>query len=279
MEANAATDLDSVDREVEKAIQELGIPSCPSLLTKLVREVQAEEPDFRRVEALIAADVALSAAMLKTANSPLCGLRTKVTSVHRALAVLGLRNVANLVMGLLLRQAFPVAGDKSMERFWDTSAHVSMVASRIAGDVGVDRYEAHTFALFRDSGLPLMLRRYPTYKMFSDSALTRAGRRLIDLERERLSLDHAHVASHLARGWDLPGPMCIAVRRHHDYALWAPLEREAAALCAVALAAEEVLAQANGRRSTPEWEHGRDAVLATLGVPADKLDTWAHAIA
>jgi HD-like signal output (HDOD) protein len=272
------TELSDIDREVEKAIQQLGIPSSPTLLTKLVQAVQAEEPDFRRVETVISADVALSASMLKTANSALFGLRHKVTSVHAALAVLGLRNIANLVMGLLLRQAFPAAGDISIQRFWDSSARISLVASRIAADVGVDRYEAHTFALFRDSGMPLMMRRYPTYKMILDGALLRAGRRLTDIERERLKLDHAQVAAVLAREWDLPSTMCMAVHRHHEYPLWKSLEPSAARFSAVALLAEEAIARSATRTSTAEWPHGGEAALAVLDVPAAKLDEWAGAI-
>ena len=105
----------------------------------------------------IAMDIALSAALLKLVNSPFYGLRTKATNAHQALSIIGLRAGANLVTGLILRQAFPPGGNALMERFWDKSAGTAAAALVVARRIsGIDVDEAHTYALFRDCGMAVM---------------------------------------------------------------------------------------------------------------------------
>jgi HD-like signal output (HDOD) protein len=113
-----STDSDTLDRNADQIVGEIGIPPCPAILTKLLRETRAEEPDFRRVGQFIGGDVALASAVLKIANSPFYGARTKAASVQQALVLLGLGTVTQLVTGLLLRQAFSGAAGPGMERYW-----------------------------------------------------------------------------------------------------------------------------------------------------------------
>lgn len=279
MEAQAEVGLEAVDREVEKAIRDLGIPSCPAVLTKLMREVRADEPDFKRVELLVGADVALAAALLKTANSPLYGLRQKATSIQQALAVLGLRNVAQLVVGLLLRQAFPVSGSKAMEKFWETSSRVALITARIAGEARLDRHEAHTFGLFRDCGMPVMLKRYPVYEDILAGTALGEDVLVTEIEGERYAFDHTQVGYHLAKSWELSDGMCIGIRHHHDYSAWPALDRGAASLAAIALAAEEIASRLSRRRSCIEWHFGGEAVLAQLEIANETIDEWAQLVA
>ena len=80
------------DREFERTVLELGIPPCPKILLDLSAEVRKEEPDLQRIERLVSGDVGLSAALIKTVNSPFYGLRSKVHSVMQAIHMLGLSN-------------------------------------------------------------------------------------------------------------------------------------------------------------------------------------------
>ncbi len=99
----------------EEAAKGIRLPPCPATLTKLLREMRDDEPDFVKIAKLISTDVSLAGAMLKTVNSSFYGLRTKVGSVHQALNVIGLRNAGQLVTGLLLRDAFPSGATDRMQ--------------------------------------------------------------------------------------------------------------------------------------------------------------------
>lgn len=121
-----------IDSEADKIVREIGIPPCPAILTKLLREMREDEPDYNKTSKLISADVGLAAAILKTVNSPFFGLRTKATSVNQALQLMGLCNTVEIVTGLLLRQAYPVGDNAAMDSFWQSSSGIAEVAAQLA---------------------------------------------------------------------------------------------------------------------------------------------------
>jgi HD-like signal output (HDOD) protein len=164
-----------------------------------------------------------------------------------------------------------------MERFWETSARVALIGAKIAGGAGVDRSEAHTFGLFRDCGMPVMLRKYPVYEDLLDGSALSVDVPITDIEAERYAFDHTMVGLHLAERWGLPESMQFAIRHHHDYAAWPALPRAAQGLAAVALVAEEVAARLSRRRSCADWALGGAAALACLDVDEDRVGEWAAA--
>src|SRR5262249_39116975 len=115
VKSKMSQDLETLSPEAEQIVKSIGIPPCPALLAKLVREMRNDDPDFAKLGELIGSDVSLAAVLLKTVNSPFYGLRAKATSIRQALVFVGLRNVTQLVTGLLLRQAFPAGANARME--------------------------------------------------------------------------------------------------------------------------------------------------------------------
>lgn len=193
-------DFALIDQEAEQLVKSIGIPPCPAILTSLVREMRSDDPDFGRIARLISGDVGLAAAMLKTVNSPFYGLPTKATSVQQALVLLGLRTVTHLVTGLLLRQAFPVADGKFMERFWDMSSNVASVAAQITRQIkSINRDEAYTFELFRDCGMPPLMIKFAGYARALDARVAHSERSISELEEEYCGIDHAQIGQYLAK--------------------------------------------------------------------------------
>jgi HD-like signal output (HDOD) protein len=262
------------DHEAEQIVKDLGIPPCPDILTKLLREMRQDEPDYIKISNLISGDVSMAAAMLKTVNSPFFGLRTKATSVQQSLNLLGLRNVKEIVTGLLLKNSLPAGDSPAMERFWETSSGIAQAASMLAKPLaGVDREDAYTFALFRDCGIPLMVKRYPQYDAFYAKAVT-AAQSFTAAEQASFGMDHARVGSHLARSWHLQESTCTAIALHHEYGALPDAEAppESRKLVALALAAEYIHARCNAGLGCAEWVKGGDFAIATLGITEAQLE-------
>jgi len=197
-------DLAVIDQEAEQLVKSIGIPPCPAFLTSLVREMRSDDPDFNRIAKLISGDVGLAAAMLKTVNPAFYGLPTKATSAQQALVLLGLRTVTHLVTGLLLQQAFPVAGGKFMERFWDMSSNIAAVAAQITRQIkSVSRDEAYTFGLFRDCGMPPLMIMFADYAQALAARVAHSERSISELEQEYCGIDHAQIGRYLAKSWHL----------------------------------------------------------------------------
>ncbi len=257
--------------EAEKLIAGIAIPPRPAAVAAIVAEQQGSDPDLARIAGIIAADVGLTAAMIKTINSPLYGLRQKVTDIQRAVSMLGLKNVASLVTSLSLRNSVAAQG---LERFWDNAARGAMVAAYLARQLGgVPRDEAHLFGLFHDAGIPLMVRRFEDYKETLKAANREYARAFTDVEDARHGSNHAIVGSLLAASWQLPEHMRHAIARHHDLDVYASsLAPEALNLIAVMHLADHIESSHSRLSSDAEWHKMGAATLAYLMLDASQLE-------
>ncbi len=277
------TDLEVLDREAGQIVKDIGIPPCPTILTKLMQEMRDDDPDFAKLGKLIGGDVSLAAGMLKTVNSPFYGLRTKATSVPQAIALLGLQNVAELVTGLLLRQAFPGGTSDQMDEYWETSSGIARINALLARQfTRIDRDAAHTFALFRDCGMLAMMQRFKGYKPVFAGCEPEDGDGIIVSEDKRYAMNHARVGHQMAKTWLLPDEICLAVLRHHDFA---QLQADGAGLpaasllhIALTLAAESIFVKQTMDVTSAEWKRGGEFALDQLGITQEKLDEIADKI-
>ena len=274
------TSLQNLDDEAERIVRELGIPPCPAILTRLLPQMREDDPDFKKIATLISSDVGLAAAMLKTVNSPFFGLRTKATSVQQALALLGLRNVVQIVTGSLLRMAFP-DGSEDLDHYWEKSSGIAQVAARLAGPLaGMDRDEVYTFALFRDCGIPLMMRRYPKYADFLSDEQATATRPFTQIEQILFKMDHARVGSQLAATWMLPEDTSEAILYHHDYPALenGELAEGACKLVAVGLVAEYLYLKHMEDPGRYEWDKGGAIAANMFKTSEEKLEEYANEV-
>jgi hypothetical protein len=210
-------EIDTLDLEAERIINEIGLPPCPAILTTLMREMRADDPDFVKLGKLIGSDVSLAAAMLKTVNSPFYGLRSKASSVQQAIALLGLRNVAEMVTGLLLRQTFTGGASEVLEEFWEVSSAVAVLSALLARELrGKGRDEAYTFALFRDCGMLAMLGNFDAYKPQLPGSKAQGEGSVTEIEEQLHGVHHARLGPGCGglQALDLPCRLDHFDRRH-----------------------------------------------------------------
>jgi HD-like signal output (HDOD) protein len=252
--------------DAEASLKKIRLPSCPVILTRLLREIRGDDPDFSVVAKLISSDVRLAGEMIKTVNSPFYGLHVKVASIQQALNVIGLRNITQLVTGLLLRDAFAAGATKRMQVYWKSTVRIALLNACLARSLVVlDRDEAYTFALFRDCGVLAMMANYDRYEpLLAGSEL--CGARATDAEDERHGINHAAIGYYLTTNWFLPEHMCEAVLRHHEYEqLPAGIERSSIEHIALAIAAEWLYLRKLGKIESSQWSEAGPFALQTLG--------------
>lgn len=254
--------------EIEKTLKGIVIPPRPQILVKLGAELSKEDPDPRVIASLVNADVGLSAAVLKTVNSPFFGRANKISSVSSAIGLLGMKMAGQIVTGLVLRNS-TAGGACSLERFWDSAEKVAGISSFIAASLpGGPKDDAYSFGLFRDIGIPVLMEKYPDYRQtlaMSDGTGEQAPTLIED---ERHATNHATVGYLIAKSWFLPAPICEAIRYHHDPSVFSDkgsLSPLALTLIAISRLAEHFNDEYGRMRSNPEWAHIRPQVLEHLG--------------
>jgi len=266
-----------VDQMVEKAVNDIGIPPCPAILNRFMEEARKDEPDYHRLANIISSDVSLSAGLIKTANSPYFGARQRVRSVNEALVILGLNVASRAVAGIILRKSFPTV--PNMERFWDASSRFARMSGWLSlqlDSLNIPAEDAYTFGLFRDCGIPVLLKRLPSYDSVLQTANNEAKLDFTQIEDDVLPTNHAMVGCVLAQSWWLPEEINLAIRHHHDQAVLSstssPPPLLSRKLIAVTQLAEHLVQQQLGLSLTQEWPKLGAACLKLLNLDETQLE-------
>jgi HD-like signal output (HDOD) protein len=260
-----------IDAETEKIVRTIGIPPCPKIVLEFMQEMRKEDADVRRLAELISSDPGLAAAVLKTANSPTFGLKTKVGTVQQAFTVLGMRPTSMLVSSMLLKRSFPVSQSNLIEEFWRNSATTAMYSAALAPMlVQVDRHVAYTYGLFRDCGQAIMLINYPKYRGIFTGEAVPPDTTVVAVENKGFPTNHANIGGVLAKSWYLSDVICGAILSHHDAANLAAGQvapsQASMRLIAVGILADQIQSMHQTGKPHREWAAGKSLVTAQLGI-------------
>jgi len=258
---------------IDDVVKSIQIPACPALLTSLQQELMQEDPNPKKAAAIISRDVAMSATLLKTANSSFYALKRKAETVEQAIAYIGISQCTSILLGLIARKTLSANGPL-LTRFWDTSDKRAMAMSLLARDLRIATPDlAHTFGLFCDIGIPLLLTRFPDYAETLKLANESPGERFTTVEDQRHHTSHATIGALLAKNWSLSPDVAMAIRLHHEYEIIADniTPDIIKGLVALSLVVEKVIQTYRGQNKHVEWEKGGSFALDALGITMDEM--------
>jgi HD-like signal output (HDOD) protein len=253
-------------------MKSIRIPPRPSLLADLQRELASPDPSPETIGRIVASDVGMSGALLKLANSSIYGGRRKAKSIEQAILFLGINQVASLMAGLLARQAIP-ANSAALASFWDVSTRRAQAMVFLSRRMRIGEPDvAHTFGLFCDTGVPLLMDRFSDYEATFFAASQEAERPFTALEEERHATSHAAIGCLLARNWGLSEHVSWAILHHHDYAVLddANTAGTVRSLVALSLVAESAISAYQGHAESLEWNKGGARACAYLGLSEEE---------
>ncbi len=261
---------------MDRLLRGVDIPPCPAVLTRLQKESASPNASLSVIATIIGEDVALSASVLKVANSTAFGLSRKVSTVQQALPVLGMRAVSSLVAGIVLKNSLSAANSPRLDRFWDSTTRVAQLCSRLTREFrGVPADLAYTFGLFHDCGIAVLMRRIPDYRETLQLANNSGDRSFTDIEDERHATNHAVLGYLLTRNWGLSEDICNATLLHHDLSIFeAAADATAAkARTLVSLAALAAYYVNSYQRLAEDstWQRARTVVTTHLGINDNDL--------
>jgi putative nucleotidyltransferase with HDIG domain len=197
------------------------LPFAPDLLEKLFQ--QTRKDSFASLDAIadtISHDQGLSAKILSLANSAFYGLQAQVSSISRAIAVLGLREVRNIVLTLGISQLshlHPPPAAFDLKEYWRHQLVVAASTKTLAcmvQDVNADAMFAA--GLLHDLGKLIIAMHRPAdweaiHRMTTERTIS-----FLEAEELHWGLDHAIVGALVLRSWSLPAEVTEAVNWHHN---------------------------------------------------------------
>ncbi len=199
------------------------MPSLPTTVSKVLEVCNNPKTSPIDLDRVIALDPVLMGKVLKLINSAYYGLGTQVTSLVRAIIMLGVNTVKNLALSTAVLDKFTSNKDfraLNMEGFWRHSLCAGVTAKLIAKKRGVDTKSLEEYfaaGLLHDIGkIPLNNALAEEYVR----TMAVADRDRVSLhvaEKRTLELDHADAGALIAAAWHLDGAISDAARYHHGF--------------------------------------------------------------
>ena len=270
-----------IDQDIQKvrllpAVRAIVIPPCPESLLRLQAILAAPELDAGAIDQLASSDVAMAAALIRQANSPLYALAQPVQTVGMALTVLGLRPAVELLSAFITRHALQVRSPL-LDHFWESSQRRAIACEHIGRQLySFDPGLGYSFGLFCHVGMPVLVKAVRGYASTVTEALARQDRTFTQTENANHRTDHAVVGAIVARTWHLTGDVAQAIWLHHDFSCLQDGQFSSTVrhLVALGLLAEYLVHHHEGLEPSREWRQHGEACMASLDVTHDELNHW-----
>jgi putative nucleotidyltransferase with HDIG domain len=195
--------------------------TLPEVALRIANMVDDPTSSAAAIGREICNDAALTARLLRVANSPVFGHDGKIATISRAITVLGVRQVRDLTVGITAIRTFDGIANElvTMESFWRQSVLCALAAGHIAARRQGGRHESPFVAgLLHDIGQLVLFNRAPELArealLMSIYAADEPG--LYRCEREVMGFDHGVVGVRLAQKWGLPRVLQECIQYHHD---------------------------------------------------------------
>lgn len=201
-------------KELETALLHChNLPSPPSVALQIIALAQDPNTTLGAVTRVIQLDPALSARLLRIANSPLYATRRHVETLSQAMAMLGLNATLSLALGFSLIHGLRGNNGTAQlqDKIWRRSVLMALAARLLGQQANMKRAEMLMLAgLLQDIGRLALLKTMPEdYTALCARADDNDA--LLVLEREHFGSDHADVGAWLARRWTLPDYLVDAI--------------------------------------------------------------------
>ncbi len=192
------------------------LPPLPAVTRQLLEVMRNEDSSAEDVTKVLSGDGMLAGKVLKLVNSSFYGVPTDVTTISRAVVILGFTGIRNLALGFGTVEALSGMGSTmDMTGYWSHAMATAAAAQALAPFVNrrTDPEEAFIAGLMHDIGAYVLAASVPDAY---EKILKLPASERLQKEAEETGFTHAQVGQGLLKYWELPEAFSNAARFHHE---------------------------------------------------------------
>ncbi|MDR3630994.1 MAG: HDOD domain-containing protein [Desulfocapsaceae bacterium] len=220
-------------QQIEKFIRKM--PSLSTTVGKVLEICSRTDASPNELNKVISLDPVLTGQVLKLINSAYYSLLNKITSLTRAITMLGMNTVKNMALSTaIIRTVSSTNKSKVLPtaQFWQHSIGVGVSAKllAIASNLPIsEREEAFIAGLLHDLG------KVPFGDEYIEvlNLARKEQRPLLEVEQELMGIDHQEVGLMIAEKWKLNEVITLCVSGHHQAGEVAEVARRQVAFVAL----------------------------------------------
>jgi HD-like signal output (HDOD) protein len=188
------------------------LPTIPKVAQQLIESFSSEDVSVDEISRQLATDPALSAKLLRLANSAYFHLSRTIGTVDDALRMLGFVMVRNLVLGNSVTAAFRNVKGIDLQQFWRYNLYAACASRWLASRSGVNADLVFTVGLMHGIGQMHLHAAAPEAMVPIDKKLHVLDTDRATLELQTLGFHYGDVAAALARIWNFPEPIILGLQ-------------------------------------------------------------------
>lgn len=199
------------------------VPTLPHVVERILSLTSDLESNIQSLVAVVSRDQAITARLLKVANSAYYSPRSEVRTVKGAIMTLGFEEVRSLCVAMKMVKAFPKFGEEltiSMESFWRHSIACGQIANLIAAQARASRTlnveDIFCCGLLHDFGKIVIHQCFPKHFLVVTALAIRSTVPGYELENQLIGADHAYCGHIVAQRWKIPRQIVEAIGCHHN---------------------------------------------------------------
>ena len=202
-----------MNNEITKLINNLkNVPAMPNVVIQALNIVKNPNSGIKDLGDIMSYDQSLSLKVLNLVNSAYYGFAQQITSITRALALLGMNQAKNIIVAIAMK---PMFSSEENRELWEHSITAAVGCEYLASDLKImDSEEAFIIGFLHDIG-KIILNMQDKDALNQVRELVANGSDVIEAERMYFGTDHAEVGAALAKKWQLPILLTNVIKYHH----------------------------------------------------------------
>lgn len=221
----------STPQELVACIEKLA--SLPAIYHRIRDILDDPDSSVQQLAEAVAGDAAITARVLRIVNSALYGFPGKIETVGRAINLMGMQQVHDLILSTAVISALSAIQPTHMPlmRFWKACVFRGLAARSAARLLGMgDPGRLFVEGLLADIGHLVMYQAAPDETRTAFETAQRSGTPLHEVEQSIIGCNYAEVGAALASAWGLPPSFATVIGAQLMPALGGPHATEAALL-------------------------------------------------
>ena len=202
-----------MNEEVNRLIKNLkDVPAMPNVVIKALDIVKDPNSSMSDLGNIVAYDQSLSIKVLNIVNSAYYGFAQQITSISRALTLLGMNKTKNLIITVAMK---PMFSSEKNKKLWEHSIKTAVGCEFISEHLNIrDCDEAFVLGFMHDIG-KIIINMQPSDVISKIKEFVDDGSDIIETENTFLHTNHSEVGALLAKNWQLPLLLTNVIKYHH----------------------------------------------------------------
>ncbi len=261
--------------ELIKKIKDL--PTISTVAIQINEELKKESLTAKSLAALINQDPSLTAKLLKLANSAYYGLVKQVTTMEKAVMVLGLHAIQSLAFTVSVYKVFNASGEAvfNFPGLWLHSLGCGVAAKNLAlARTPALAEQAFVGGIIHDIGKIAMADRLPAEMARMMTLIKEKKISQSAAEEEVFGFSHQKIGARMAVAWNFPDKYVFAVKSHHQqsFSLKEQDDPDALLLAEAVLVGNKIAKSLGfGVSTDPEKGHVTAQELELFGIAGQNL--------